>query len=271
MLTLLLLLAPLNPAVDRPLAVYRCPAAEAEGERFKDVVEEGEFDGVCIDPKPGPKALALLAGKLKVVPPREIDTDANLKWRNATIAFARGDISPAAWLEKTKRLKTTFHFLTSPKTKGLRDVMADIPIPPMGTFSGRSVFAELFALSWPGAPCFTATDVWKSRYLPEAGRLQSWILAMNDWLGPMLSMRREHLVLTKQNPKILRADKTPGLFVYRFTEGKKSWTFYVNNSKKPIKLPPVDMGRVTIHRGLNVDEGPPLLMDTGFLIEAPAE
>lgn len=253
--------------VVRTSAVYRCPASEATTDRMKKLVEDDLFDSVCVDPKPPALTLQWMKGKLKSVKPSVIDTAANLKWRNATIEFAAGRISPAEWVSRTKNLHETYHFLSSPRTKTLRDEMMSVPVLPGGTYSARSVFAEMFVLSLPGTPCFTSSDVWKTRELPEPGRLQSWVLAMNDFLGPLLYYRYEHAFMVLKKPRIVRADKQPGLLVFVQSQGHKTLTFYLNNSNRTIELPPLDVDKVIINHGLDLEGQKPAIVETGFLIE----
>src|SRR5690348_12049261 len=99
-------------AVERIPAIYRCPAMEGESDRLGRVIEEDSFDSLCIDPKPGPKAIKRVAGKLKFVSPKLIDTTPNRKWRDATIAFVMGKIAPADWVVRTSKLKETVHFVS---------------------------------------------------------------------------------------------------------------------------------------------------------------
>ncbi len=236
----------LGDAPTRTPAIYRCPAAEAESKFFERFVEEGGFDAVCIEPAPGPKARRLARGKLKFVSAKAIDTRANVLWRNSTLDFVNGKISPRAWLARTQNLHETVHFLSYPKAPNLRDAT--------GQESGRAVFAELFVLALPGRPCFTADDTGNTRYLPGPGRLESWLLAMED----------PHLVVGK--PKVIRADAKPGLLVFRV--GKK--TFYLNNGKAPLTLPKLDLDKMGgISRGLDLEGKVPSLLPTGFLSFEP--
>lgn len=268
MLSLLATLLLAGQADVRTPAIYRCPAAEAETHFFNRIVEESGYDSVCIEPKPGPKALALAKGRLKFVDAKTIDTPANLNWRNATIAFAGGKISPKEWLKRTSNLRETVHFLSSPKTPDLRTAMSSVPIDPGQTFSGPSVFAEFLLLCWPGKPCLTASDTWQTRYLPPPGRHESWVLAMRDFLGPLLYFRAENPFLVTNKPKIIRADAKPGLLVFQQSNGKTTFTFYFNNSYVPVDIPKVDPDKVSgISRGFNLDEDKPRLMPRGVVIE----
>lgn len=191
-----------EPPVERTHAIYRLPAAEAEGKLFPPFVKNYGFDTFCIEPKVGRSALSLLnAEKVKTISPHLIDTSANIKWRNATINFLNGKLSPKAWLKVTRNLKETVHFLSSPKTESLRDAT--------GKETYRAVQAEVFLLTWPGIPCLTADDLGKTRSLPEPGALESWILAMGDYLGPQLYLRSRCPYLAAGTPKILRADAMP--------------------------------------------------------------
>jgi hypothetical protein len=251
----------------RTPAIYRFPAKEESSRRLQELIDEEGFNMLCVDPKPGARVTEMAKGKLKFIDPKMIDTRANMKWRDATIEFAAGRISPKEWLKRTKGLKETVHFLTSPKTKELRPTMGVVPVPSGGTYSARAVFAELFLLSQPGVPCLTSSDTWKTRDLPDAGRLQSWILAMNDLCGPMLYYRFDKPFLVTGKPVILRADDKPGLLILRQTKGEKSITFFFNNSHSALELPSwIDMSKVTINRGIDMDSPKPKLWDAGMLI-----
>lgn len=268
MISLALALILQTEAPDRTPAIYRCPVKEAESDRLGKLIDEDGFDSLCVDPKPGPAAIKAAQGKVRLIPAREIDTKANRKWRDATIEFASGRISPKQWVSRTKGLGETIHFLTSPSTKDLRTVMSVVPVDPGHTYSGRSVFAEMILLSNPGRLCLTSTDIWQTRDWPGPGRLESWILAMNDWLGPMLSYRHDHPFLVMGKPIVVRADDKPGLLILRFKGGKKTLTFYYNNGWTPVELPPgFNPEKTTIDLGLNMDGPKPALMDTGFVIE----
>lgn len=243
---------------ERTPSIYRCPAAEGEFKFFASLVEEMGFDTYCVEPKPGARAKEAAKGKVKFISSKEIDTPANLKWRNATIEFVNGKISPKAWLAKTAGLHETVHFLSSPKTPDLRTAT--------GTESYRAVFAEMLLLSWPGKPCITANDTGQTRYLPGPGRLESWYLSMRDYLGPMLYYRHSAPFMVTGKPTILRADAKPGLLIFRQSMGKKSLTMYLNNSDHPVSLPPIDLDHVTSNIGLNINDEKRLLMQKGFFI-----
>lgn len=254
----LLLLSQDQPA--RTPSVYRCPASEAESKFFEPLMSEEGFDAVCIEPKPGPNASKIIKEqKLKTITAKEIDTPDNLKWRNLTLDFVNGKVSPRQWVAATAKLKTTVHFLSSPQTKDLRTAT--------GQESGRAVFAEMLLLSWPGKPCLTHNDTGQTRYLPESDRLVSWLLAMRDYLGPMLHYRASHPFMATGKPTILRADDKPGLLVFRTSKGSQSLTFYLNNGPKPIELPSIDEDRMTIMRAMDFEGDKPKIMPTGFLIE----
>jgi hypothetical protein len=246
---------------NRTPSIYRCPTAEAEGPRFEELVRDRHFTEICVDPKPGPLAKAIVAqyaGKVKFINAKALDTKDNLAWRNTTMEFVMGKISPRMWLDRTQNLRPTAHFLTSPQTPDLRSHTQKSIL--------RAVFAELLVLCWPGKPCFTNTDIWKTQYHPNDDVHLSWILAMNDWLGPMLHYRFLHPMLVTAKPKIIRADKAPGLLVFSQSNAKGSLTYYINNGAKPITLPPLDMDRVTIVRNLDVDGPKPVLKECGFVI-----
>jgi hypothetical protein len=251
-----------EPPVERTPAIYRCPAAEAESTFWPSLVDEHYFDSYCVEPKPGPKAKQVVKDSklaVKFIQASIIDTPANLKWRNATIDFVNGKISPKAWLARTKASKATVHFLSSPKTPTLREATKQE--------SPNAVCAELLVLTWPGRPCFTADDIWQTRYLPGPGRLQSWILSMNDLLGPAMYGRARDKFLTTQQPEIVRADDKPGLLIYRYKQGKHIETFYVNNGPKPIEINPKMDNVSGICRGLNLDGEKPMLLPFGFVNE----
>ncbi len=245
----------------RTSAIYRCPAAEAESEYFQRLVTDYAFDSFCIDPKPGPEAEKVAKGpvKIKFVASATVDTPANLKWRNLAMQFVAGKLSPRAWLDATKGLKETVHFLANPQTPSLWKAT--------GGDSSRAVFAELLVLSWPGKPCLNAAETSRTHELPEAGALQSWLLAMNDHLGPMLYNRAHLPFLATQAPTIVRADTKPGLLIFRQTNGKVSQTFYLNNGPTPVELPPVDTAHLTMNKGLNLGDAKDTLQPTGFFIE----
>lgn len=249
MLAVVLALIQQEEVADRTPAIYRCPASEviANPHRFESLVRNYGFDTYCIEPAPPAAAKELLKKyKLKTIAAKEIDTAPNLAWRNVTIDFVNGKISPKAWLDKTSKIKATIHFLSSPKTRELREATGEV--------SHYATFAEVFLLAWHGRPCLTNVDIWKTRELPDAGKLQNWVLAMNDWLGPMLYYRHESPFLVTQKPKIISAPSTPGLFIFSTTDGKKTITMYFNNGDKPVKMPKIDFDNTTITRGLNIEE-----------------
>ena len=243
---------------ERTPSIYRCSASEAESKFFGPLVDEYGFDTFCVEPKPGPLATAAARGKVKFVSASVIDTKQNLSWRNATIDFVNGKISPQQWLSKTKSLGETVHFLSSPKSVGLRSATGEV--------SSTAVFAEMLLLSWPGKPCLTGDDLGKTRYLPGPGRLESWILAMNDYLGPMLYSRHSFPYWVTGKPKIVRADAKPGLLVFSQTDGKQTKTFILNNSKATMDLPSINLDFVTTNQGLDLEQSKPRLMSHGFLI-----
>lgn len=254
------ILVAMSQQVEEPTrtpSIFRCSAVEGESKFFPDVVDD-EYDTVCIDPKPGPLATAAAKGKVKFISAALIDTKANMRWRNATLDYVNGKISPKEWLAKTKNLHETVHFLTSPKTAKLRDVT--------GKDSHRAVFAEMLLLSLPGRPCLTSDDVGQTRYLPGPGALESWILAMNDYRGPMLAYRYSDPYVVTGKPKIIRADAKPGLLIFSQTNGKKTLTYYLNNSQGFIDLPPFNLDKLTINIGLNVDGPKARLFYNSFMI-----
>lgn len=270
LLSLLALTSAAQERVLRTPAIFRCPQAEAESDRFPTLIEDSYFDRYCIEPRPGPEAVKAL-GKLKVVSAATIDTPANLKWRNATIAYVRGEISPQAWLKKTSNLGETVHFLSNPKTKPLREALADVKIAPGGTYSGRAVFAQFVLLTMPGVPCLNSHEIGRTRPLPEPGKHQSWILAMNDWFGPLLYSRAENAAWATKKRLIDRADSKPGLLVFRVVDGKRSWRVTLNNGFESLKVPHLSVDHMTLNRGVDFDSEPPKLVPTGCVIEDLSE
>jgi hypothetical protein len=248
-----------EPNVRTP-AIYRMDAKDVRLDRLEAMTNDDGFDGYCIEPKPSREMKAILEkGKVKSVDAKAIDTKANLAWRNATVEFAAGRISPRSWLAKTKNLGETVHFLTSPKTKSLREAL--------GEKSYKSVFAEMLMMSWKGRLCLTSTDIWQARWWPENDKaMESWILAMNDYMGPMLYHRFSCPYMVKQEPKILSAPDKPGLFIFSFTDGVHTETYYFNNSNKPVRLPRLDMERAIIIRGLQAGDETNDLSEWGSMI-----
>jgi len=244
--------------VERTPAIFRCSTAEAESKFFEEMVNSDGYDTYCIEPKPGPSAKSIGAGKVKFIAASFIDTKPNLAWRNATMDFVKGKISPQTWLNRVHNLKETVHFLSSPGTPKLR--------PETGEISHNAVFAEMLLLSWPGKPCLNSDDTGGCRYLPGPGRLESWILAMNDYLGPMLYQRATEPAIVTHAPTILRADNQPGLLEFSQKSGGKTIVFYFNNGKKNIPLPNLVLGKVSINIGLNLDGPKPEILPSGFLI-----
>jgi len=243
---------------DRTPSIYRCPTAEAESPRFEKLLEDEGFSLFCIEPRPGPNARKAAQGKAAMVSPAVIDTAANRRWRDATIALSAGKISPKEWLARTRSLHETVHFLSSPATPPLQSVLTD---------QGPAVFAEILMLSWPGKPCLTSGDIWRTHELPGPGPLESWILAMNDWMGPMLQYRHDNPFIITNSPVVIRADARPGLLIFRQQSGKKALTFYFNCSKEPVKLPSFKQDAVTINRGLTWEDSGATLQRSGFFIE----
>ncbi len=269
MLAFIAVAAMIHEDPERSPAIYRCPASEAESKFFKPFVNEDGFDTFCVEPKPGRSARAAAAGKVKFVEASKIDTKPNLAWRNATVRFMNGQISPRTWLATIGPLHETVHFLSSPKTPKLRS----IAITDTSTLSARAVFGEMCVVFWPGTPCFTADDLGKTRYLPGPGAEESWLLAMNDYLGPMLSLRHDNPFLVTGTPTVVRADDKPGLLIFSQSSGKKKLTFYLNNGKTSVVLRPFDTEKAIVVRGLNLDAPKPLLMPAGsFIVDSsPAE
>jgi len=251
-------------STERCPSVYRMPAAEVSSRRFKELLDD-EFDSLCIDPAPTAAARATMKGKLKFVSAKQLDTPANRKWRDATIAFANGNISPKQYVARTTGLHETYHWLSSPKTPALRDATPSQPLDP--TYSGRSVFAEMILLSSSGTPCLTSGDCWLTRDLPDAGRLQSWVLAMNDYRGPMLSYRNEHKFMVTSKPQVLRADAKLGLLVLHQGPKSKGFTVFFNNSMEPLEAAGIKPENA-LGMGNGVDmEGPkPRVRSLGMVI-----
>lgn len=253
-----LLLASQEP-VERTPAIFRCTTSEGESKWFAQFLEEEYYDTYCIEPKPGPTAAKLLKeGKFKTITAKEIDTPANLKWRDLTIEFVNGKISPKKWLTETGKLKATIHFLSSPKTKTLRVATLEE--------SRRAVFAEMLLTSLPGKLCLTSNDNGELRYLPEPGRLQSWYLAMRDYLGPMMYYRIKEPYIVTGKMKIVGADDKPGLLAYTLAKGNRSLTFHFNNGPAQIELANLNMERTTIVRGLDMEGPQPRLNQFGSVI-----
>lgn len=239
---------------------------------MRELIEEDYYDAICIDPSPGPRVKQWAKGKVKILSPSQLDTPANLKWRNATIAFVSAKISPAEWLKRTKSLRETYHFLTSPKTKPLRDELASVPVDPGGTYSGRSVLAEMLLLSLPGKPVLCSSDVYTTKRWPDKpGKFESWILAMNDYRGPMLNYRFSLPSLFQGVPQIVRADAKPGILTFRLVQRDKYLTFSFNNSFEPLDIPSLEAEHATIARGLILDGAGPMLGPAGSVIENRAE
>ncbi len=257
---------PDDEKVIKTRAIYRCPAKEAETDKLDRVVDELGFDTLCIDPTAGPTAKSKAKGKMGFISPTKIDTLANLKWRNAIIKFTAGHISPAEWLKQTHGLGETIHFLSSPKTPELRDVTQNTPNEG-STYSGPAVFSEHVLLMWPGLPCLTMADTWSTRELPGAGKLQSWVLAMNDWLGPLLLFRSENPAFNSGKPEIIRADKKPGLLIFRLKDAKKTITVYFNNGRATIPLPGVKPDHFSIHNSFDMEGNVPGIYGLGTLID----
>lgn len=235
--------------------------------RAEEVVNEYAFDSLCVDPGPGPATQALAKGKVPFWTAEKIDTKANMKWRDATVAFLRSKISPKEWLARTANLHETVHFLTTPATTDLFTLTKDQK-NGLGTYSGPAVLGEFLVLSWPGRVCFTSRDTWLTGMIPqEPGPQQSWVLAMNDFVGPLLSFRSDNFWLVYGKPSIIRADAVPGLLVYHLGPKGKGATFYFNNGLKPIDVSKVKVDKSLFIRGLDLDDGPAKLLGCGSLME----
>lgn len=266
MLSLLAGFVILQEAPERTNAIYRMPASEASSPKFPELLDD-EFNTLCVDPVPSASMRAAVAKKLAFIEPKQLDTQANRKWRDASVAFANGKISPQAWIARTSKLRETVHWLSSPKTPSLRDATPSQPADP--TYSGRSVFAEMLLLAWPGRPCLTSTDCWLTRDLPDAGRLQSWVLAMNDWRGPMLSLRHDHAEMVRGPVQVLRADAKPGLLIVHLGPKGKGTTLYFNNSPQPLDpgKGKIDPGKVLpMGSGLDMDASKPSIRSLAMVI-----
>jgi hypothetical protein len=257
--------------VDRTPAIYRFPAKEATEKNLERVIEE-PFDTWCAEPRPSKFIQeSLLGQKIKLISPSVIDTPANLKWRNATIDYVNGKLSPQAWLNKTANLHETVHFLSSPKTPDLRSATPSAPMD--GAYSARSVFAELLLLTLPGKPCLTSGDLYLTKKWPDApGKFESWILAMNDFMGPMLASRHSSPYWITNKPKVVFAATSPGLMILKQTDGKRVTTFYYNNGFFPVDLPKIDTKTLSgMTRGLDLDGPKPKLHPTGLIIQTEGE
>ncbi len=253
------LLARMDDAPVRTPAIYRCPAIEAESKFFEPLVTDDGYDTFCVEPKPGLSAKEILAlNKVKLTSAAQIDTPANLRWRNATLDFVNGKISPKVWLAKVKNLHETVHFLSNPKTQKLRDAT--------GKKSYIAVFAEMTMLAVPGKACITADDIGATRYLPGPGTEESWLLAMRDWLGPMLYYRAKEPILVYGRAEVVRADAKPGLLELRQKGPKKVVTLFLNNGPSSVELPPMDLDKTTMRLGLDIEGPKPRLQSWGFLI-----
>lgn len=255
----------------RAPAVYWFPAKQGEERWLERLGNEELFDSWIADPKPNAATIAMARGKVKLLTPAKVDTKQNRKWRDVTISFVSGKISPSEWLKKTAALGETYHFVTSPKTPDLRSVTASLP-SGINAYSARGVFAETLLIYWPGNPCFYSTDVWRTAYFPEDKQYESWILAMNDFLGPMLSLRADHPDFVSKKPKIVRADSKPGLLIFQHVIGKRTYTFYFNNGVEAIELPSsFHSDSAIMPRGLDLESSKPRLLGSGtaLTIEPP--
>ena len=100
---------------DRTPAIFRCPAAEAESPRLESLIDSDDFRFLCVDPAPGPKVRAVARGKVTFVAPASIDTPANRRWRDATVAMAAGKISQRQWLARTHSSRETVTISPAPR------------------------------------------------------------------------------------------------------------------------------------------------------------
>ncbi|MEQ1821426.1 MAG: hypothetical protein ABL949_02850 [Fimbriimonadaceae bacterium] len=267
MLTALLICGLAQEPIARTPAAYWFPAAEGIEKWLPRLADEERFDTWIADPTPNELTRIFAKGKVKLVAPADVYNRANDKWRSSTIEFIQGKISPSSWIKKTTNLKETYHYLTTPKTPGLRAITSNLP-NGLGALSGRAVFGETLLCYWPGKPCFYSTDLCRTSYFPENKQHESWILAMNDFQGPMLSLRADHPELVKQKPKVLRADTKPGMLIYQQKVGKQVFTFFFNNGMKPQLLPVTFKLELAIMpRGLDVDtKGGHYLLGSGTML-----
>ena len=256
-------------AIEDPIrtpAIYRFPASEQIEDRISKLIDEYGYDSLCVDPKPSSKTIELAKGRVKFFDAKLIDTTPNLNWRNAAINFANGKISPAKFLSLTNGLKSTVHFLSSPKTPDLRTATPSQTTDE--TYSLRSVFAEFVLLGLPGRVCVTSGDAWHTRELPESGRLQSWVLAVRDRLGPSLYMRAESPFLATGKLSVIRADARPGLLIWKMSSGKKGYIFTVNNSNQSVEIPGYVSAKVIgLSVGLDLNGPKPRLQGPGFYVQ----
>ncbi len=259
--------------VKRVPSVYWFPASEGIEKWLPRLVDE-PFDTWAADPKPNALTLQYAKGKVKFAKPITLDTLENRKWREATIQFILGKCSPKAWLAAIAPLHESFHFLTTSKSPDLFTITANIP-NGLGTYSGRAVFAEVLLCYLPGVPCFYATDLYCTRYFPENKHHESWILAMNDYAGVMLTIRAENPQLITQKPRIIRADDKPGMLIFEQRIGKRCFMFFFNNGLKPIPLPKSFKPELAIMpRGMDAETpGGPYLSGSGTAttIDPPLE
>lgn len=239
-------------------AIYRCPTKEAESEYFEDVIDGYGFNRIAIDGTIGPNARAAAKGKIKLESARGMDSKANRAWRQASLDFLNGKISPKHWVETVSKLKTTANYLSSPKTKSLRE--------ETGEKTGRAVQGEMLVLTWKGTPCINSTDIGKTRPLPPAGRLQSWFLGMRDYLGPTLYLRSEIKPQDYAKLKVIRADSKPGLLIYEVKKSFGTVRFHFNNGEKPIPMPDAAKGNSVMQIGFDFEKDPPEMLQNGFFI-----
>ncbi|HLO97659.1 MAG TPA: hypothetical protein VK171_03600, partial [Fimbriimonas sp.] len=192
-----------------------------------------------------------------------LDNKANHAWRQASLDFLNGKISPKQWVSRVSKLKTTANFLSSPKTKGLRE--------ETGQFTSKAVQGEMLVLTWKGTPCITSTDIGKTRPLPPAGRLQSWFLSMRDYLGPTLYLRNEIKPSDYAKLKVVRADAKPGVLIYEVKLGKGTVRFHFNNGPKPVPMPDAGKEYSIMQIGFNFEKDPPEMLTNGFFITDTSE
>lgn len=247
LLTLALSLIHAQDPTPRTHVIYRFPAKEIAAKKLDDLIENEAYDTYCIEPRaPASLLPKLKAGRVKVYAGAPIDTSENLRWRNDTIAFTNGKISPKEWWRRAQASRATVHFLSNPKTPELRAACRND--------SGASVMAIMLLVQWPGTPCLTSGDAWETRELPDTGPLQSWVLAVHDWLGPALYMRADSPQIATGRAKLEFADSKPGMLHYSIAGKTKNLHFFFNNSDKPLQLRNVDWGHLVMSRGIYVDD-----------------
>ena len=273
MLAAALFLLQVQDQITRTPSAYWFPASEGIEKWLPSLAEDYPFDTWIADPKPNAATIgAASKSKIKLMAPKQVYSKANDSWRAATILFSLGKISPAEWIKRTTNLKETFHYLTTPKTPDLYQLTKDQP-NGLKARSGCAVFAETLLCYWPGVPCFYATDLYQTRFFPEDPTHESWILAMNDYIGPMMSIRADFPELRTKKPVIVRADSKPGMMIFQQTIKGRKFTFYFNNGLQSLKLPAnFNVDQAIIPRGIDLErpDGPYLYgSGTALIVEPP--